>query len=434
MAKKKKLSEKVDKRTRARVWCGEYQTDYPTRKAYRHISYNKTKEDLELQTQMARERWGTGIYASLRKEPTVQAVVLPMAEGQPLITVNDNGEKNTTFGEFAWAWYHDQISKTKLSESSKASTYAWLNTHLVPSFGVRIIRDITVSELQDFLYEFEGKSYSLASKMMMTIKQFFKFAESKKLVDHEILSQLYTLKMPRTTQGERRALTEAEQRIMLSLGSTHKEGLFLIILYWLGLRRGEALGLRWSDFNFADKVVHVQRDVDFKADSKQKLGELKTEAAYRFIPVTPQLMKALELIKPEAAILSEETRKGTDFLFKGTQSEMPLCESSYKRMWERLMIAAYDMDPSIEAVLIESGSNKGKWRSILTPHYFRHNFATMLCDMGVKPEEAIAWMGHEDSQMIRKVYAHRTEKAQAKNAAIFAQGAEEHIEYLNRDN
>ena len=34
-------------------------------------------------------------------------------------------------------------------------------------------------------------------------------------------------------------------------------------LYYLGLRRGEALGLQWGDFDFDEDLVHIQRDIDF---------------------------------------------------------------------------------------------------------------------------------------------------------------------------
>jgi len=430
MAEKKKLADKADKRRRRRVWCGEYKEDCPTSKVYHYITYNSSdSNDMELQTRLARERWGVGVYAHIRKEiPIVQIAALPYVDGQPLITIDSQGQANTTFGEFAWGWYNEQISKADLAESSKSCYRAWLNSHLMPRFGHRIIREISVSELQGFLFEYEGESYSIVSKLKMTIKQIFAFAASKKLVNIEVLGQLTTLRNPKTNKGERRALTEEEQKIMRLLGKTHINGLLLLILFWLGLRRGEALGLRWSDFDYQNKTVYIQRDIDFKDDN----GQLKTRAANRYIPVSSELIEALEAIRPEDTILSDEMRQESDYLFKGSKSNMPICESTFKRMWDRLMIAAYELDSSIEAKEIKTGDYRGKMRSILTPHYFRHNFATMLCDWKVSPEEAIAYMGHEDSEMIREIYAHRSKRAQAQNAELFQQKAAEYIEYLQK--
>jgi integrase len=44
--------------------------------------------------------------------------------------------------------------------------------------------------------------------------------------------------------------------------------------------------------------------------------------------------------------------------------------------------------------------------SVITPHYFRHNFATLCYYNGVDVLTAAAWLGHKDPTMIMKVYAH----------------------------
>lgn len=50
---------------------------------------------------------------------------------------------------------------------------------------------------------------------------------------------------------------------MLHTIQNHEHGLFLAVLYYLGLRRGEALGLQWGDFDFDEDLVHIQRDIDY---------------------------------------------------------------------------------------------------------------------------------------------------------------------------
>ena len=64
----------------------------------------------------------------------------------------------------------------------------------------------------------------------------------------------------------------------------HPEGLFLAVLYYLGLRRGEALGLKWGDFDFDEDQVHIQRDLDYTCSTAQD-GSLKTEAADRYVNI-----------------------------------------------------------------------------------------------------------------------------------------------------
>ena len=106
---------------------------------------------------------------------------------------------------------------------------------------------------------------------------------------------------------------------MLETIRTHPEGLFLAILYYLGVRRGEALGLKWGDFDFTVDQVHIQRDIDFTGSTAVD-GTLKTEAADRFVPI-PEDLKVMLLPKRESA----------DAYVFHTPSGAPLPQASYKR-------------------------------------------------------------------------------------------------------
>ena len=94
---------------------------------------------------------------------------------------------------------------------------------------------------------------------------------------------------------------------MLETIRTHPEGLFLAILYYLGVRRGEALGLKWGDFDFAADQVHILRDIDFTGSTSSE-GTLKTAAADRFIPV-PAVLKEMLLPKRRRRMPTCSTRR-----------------------------------------------------------------------------------------------------------------------------
>ena len=59
-----------------------------------------------------------------------------------------------------------------------------------------------------------------------------------------------------------------------------------------------------------------------------------------------------------------------------------MLDSSYKRLWVELAHEIYLADPSIEHKMSKRRSEKGAQAdlpiSILTAHYFRHNYAAML--------------------------------------------------------
>ncbi len=96
---------------------------------------------------------------------------------------------------------------------------------------------------------------------MGTLKALFASAYAEGIIERDPSVSLIRPKAKKKT--ERRALTDQETENVLHTIQNHEHGLFLAVLYYLGLRRGEALGLQWGDFNFDEDLVHVQRDIDY---------------------------------------------------------------------------------------------------------------------------------------------------------------------------
>ena len=63
--------------------------------------------------------------------------------------------------------------------------------------------------------------------------------------------------------------------------------LFVELLLYTGLRRGEALGLMWSDIDFQKEELHVSRSIVFTNDNQtgEINPDLKTSNARRDIPI-----------------------------------------------------------------------------------------------------------------------------------------------------
>ena len=69
------------------------------------------------------------------------------------------------------------------------------------------------------------------------------------------------------------------------------EALYMALMYYMGLRPGEARGLQRGDIDWSKNSVHVQRDIDYKAGGKA--GELKTKKSNRVIPLPDALSDIL---------------------------------------------------------------------------------------------------------------------------------------------
>ncbi|MDO5703115.1 MAG: site-specific integrase, partial [Lachnospiraceae bacterium] len=157
-------------------------------------------------------------------------------------------------------------------------------------------------------------------------------------------------------------------------------------------------GLKWSDFDFTEDQVHIQRDIDFAGFTAQE-GDLKTEAADRFVPIPEELKEMLVPLRPKDG--------GEDQYVFHTADGRPLSQATFKRKWCELMLASGCADWRI----IPEGSNRPndilkQVKPRLTPHFFRHNYVTMLYESGVDPLIAMKIVGHRDYQTTANVYTH----------------------------
>ena len=139
-------------------------------------------------------------------------------------------------------------TRRRRSRSSPNASRSYYKTcfvkHLLPRFGMQHMKAITAVQIQEFVNGFAGTSKSQINNVIGTLKAIFASAYAEGLIERD---PTVALIRPKASKGTgRRALTPEETQRVLETIRTHPEGLFLAILYYLGVRRGEALGLKWE--------------------------------------------------------------------------------------------------------------------------------------------------------------------------------------------
>lgn len=325
------------------------------------------------------------------------------------ITGNADARRDILFGVFAQEWY-DAYKKAYLSPAGQASYAATFNAHLFPAFGDRQIRAITAIDIQKFLNSKRNMSKSSVDKLYSMTRRIFRAATAQYIIDRD---PSLSLIKPEARENKRRALTAAETAVALRVGQEHPDGLLLLLLFYTGMRVGEAAGLKWSDINFAERTIRIERDIDFETRSE---GEVKSEAAKRTIPMPDQLLAALNV----------KRGIGNSYILQRPSGQHLSGYALYK-CWDRLMEAMYRLDQTIEhkdihLKTIERDVLEAKGKplpqiAILTPHYFRHNYASILYNADVDVLSAQKWIGHADVKTTLAIYSHLSEGKEDKNVS-----------------
>ena len=353
MAQKKKRSERVDKRYKGKVRVGIAADGTPVYK----WAVGKTKAEMEAAKQdlIARYASGNGVDAG-----------------------------SITFGAYAQRWYKIHFEEVK---PSTARNYRnMLNTHLLKPFGSRFIRTIVKSELDEVI----GTLSSASSKAMCkaVLNMIFAMADEDGLLVRNPAANIKPPKGASKPEHPRRAFTPAEKECVLHLMEVSPYRLGYAIYYYLGLRNAEGMALTWDDIDWARGIASIHQAVTVDRDFKRTIEDHgKTDAAIRYIPIAPPLMEMLRANRGIGRIL-------------------PMTESEMRRMWIvfRREVAAYAKERGLEIELREDGT------SVLTAHYFRHNFASLVFSAGADLMHMKEWLGHKDIQVTLKIYTHLQEE------------------------
>ena len=308
--------------------------------------------------------------------------------------------RNVLVSEYLTDWF--EVCKRPNISMSTAQNYSTALGRILSRIGDKRMAAVTAIDLQALMNSLSGSSKTFVTDVRSILRNSFRLALSEGVIDRDITA---ALKMPSTRQKEhRRALTAAETAAVLKVAQEHPYGLLLSLLYYTGMRRGEAIGLRWSDIDFASGMIHVRRSIDYTINAP---SSTKTECSNRDIPMPTALKTALKAVQV----------KGMSYVIQGERTGEHMPQPTYVRHWKELMAAVYAADPSIESTDLNAGAKDAAplIGSVLTAHYFRHNYASILYNSGVDVLTAQKYLGHSDPSTTLRIYTHLAEETEEKD-------------------
>jgi len=106
-------------------------------------------------------------------------------------------------------------------------------------------------------------------------------------------------------------------------------------------------------------------------------------------------------------LLYKNRQIGKSYIIRAPRTGESWSQATVVRYWRQLQTALLEAARGIE--------NNGTG-SILTPHYFRHNYASILYRSGVDVLTAQRYLGHTDPTTTMRIYTHLAEETELKDA------------------
>lgn len=270
------------------------------------------------------------------------------------------------------------VQHLKLEKSLSENTLLAYLTDLDKLMSFLIIEgisplEVSSTDLEQFLAGLHdiGINARSQARILSGIKSFFRFLL---LTDRIESDPSLLLDSPKIGFRLPAVLTVEEVDALISAVDTSKpEGnrnrALLETLYSCGLRVSEVIGLKLSDLYFDEGFIRVEGK-----GSKQRL-----------VPISPRAIDELNTYLADRATIAVKPGY-EDFVFLSFHR---------KKSLSRILVFHF-----IKALAVEAGIRKS-----ISPHTFRHSFATHLLEGGANLRAIQAMLGHE-SIATTSIYTH----------------------------
>jgi len=296
-----------------------------------------------------------------------------------ILAYQEKKEKGRSFPEVADEW--EESREAEISESTRR-VYSFAVKRLKEAFSQEI-SNITPLDIKRYIKRFETQGYSANTVgiELNVMRQICAWAVIQGDID---ISPAAEVKKSRGLPVKKRnALTEEQEKAVMVCREGDWWMLGLLLLY-TGCRRGEALALTWDDIDRKAGVVHITKKLNYAWGQVPHLEHhLKSENGRRDIP----------LLKPLADALPKN-RIG--LIFSGKYGDH-MTASEVNTAWRQ-----YCRDAGLtEWEYLDNGKSRETFP--ITPHCFRHSFATICFEAGVDPRSAAEWLG-DTREVLEGVY------------------------------
>ncbi len=315
--------------------------------------------------------------------------------------------KSLTFSEFTEIWKRDYGSK-ELAPSTYKRYCRILETRLLPYFGHFYINKLKPTDIMRF-YDLLSNDTQIIRKKNNNGKKTLRPLSGKTILEHHrllramlhkavywqliVANPVERVQPPKAKKPKRRYYDDEQTKVLLENLETLSEDqikykVAIILTVFTGVRLGELMGLEWTDIDFKNGIVNINRASQYLADKGVFTKVPKTESSIREVAIPDFVISLLDEYK-----LWYEDQK-----------------SLYGELWtnsNRLFVQndGKPMHPStISKWFVKYIEQIGL--PVINFHGLRHTNATLLISQNIDVAVVAARLGHAQITTTFNFYVH----------------------------
>lgn len=296
-------------------------------------------------------------------------------------------EKNQiTLNEWCNTWL-DEYKKNRVKVGTYTNYKKYYESIMRDRLGDKHIADIRGEHIQRLYNDLVKEGYALSSIKIVAsvLNGCLEQALRNGLIER---NPIKLAELPRQTEKNiRQAMTKEQQELFMQYAKDSYLYNFFAVMLRTGLRNGEMRGLKYTDIDKKKKVLRIQRTLKYIEHQGYMEDTPKTRTSKRDIPLTVDMLQLLESQRKYWGFKVERLDR---YLFcneKGEPLSRERVQAEIKRIIKRIVAAGYDFP-------------------YITPHIFRHTFATRAIEAGMQPQVLKTILGHSSLAMTMDLYSH----------------------------
>lgn len=327
-----------------------------------------------------RQKWESGFPSKKEAERILR-------ERISVVESTYNGNLSCkTLGDFLHYWLEVYCEKN-LAPNTVRGYRTNIEKHIIPHIGNILMIKLGPKDLQDLYYKLEAQNLSSTTVRYVHNNLHRALAYGVKM--QFIPKNPADMATPPRPQHYEATILNPDQ-VLILLQACESKDLFwpVLLAVTLGLRRGEALGLRWEDVDFGNKMIYVHHSAHTDSVKTFEIAKTKSRSSNRTLLLPDYVYECLQIryeyLQERRKVLGKSFNSFDVVCFRedGTPYTTNALQHQFRKMITDLKM------PEIRF------------------HDLRHTNATMLLRKKIPAKIVSSMLGHSTIKLTMDTYSH----------------------------
>jgi len=299
-------------------------------------------------------------------------------------------DEDWTVGAWLDHWLADILPGKKTRQTTIATYERVIRLHIKPYIEKVKLVKLSVRDVQGMMDKLgkAGVGVRTVHKARQALSSALGRAMREELIFRNVASERM-IELPKYDPKEKYLWSIEETRQFMAVAKNHPWHFAFVLIFTYGMRRGEALGLRWSDIDFNRETFRIRQQIQ-QMDNQLQALPVKTRESQRDLPLTPHVK----------ALLLEKARENGIDLSKNVPDYAFSAEHLITKSRVGTPVAPRNFNRALDMLIKRAGVRR------ITPHVSRHMEATFNKDIGTPLKDTQQILGHAHSDTTQKIYQH----------------------------